>query len=217
MGEPNEQLERVLAAWSATPGINAPNPGASDADLDVAEQRLGRQLPAAAAALYRELDGGSMLEGNLQLFPLLSDSGKLAVTTASRLMRSWEWPIPDELVLFGGDGADDNYGLWLPATDQSRPVVVNVGAIFEERSFAIVGDDLAGFLLGHTAFYVLSVLDDEDAAAAVDLLGVPEQLRVLEGSDDDYDALLRWANPGLPDPRRGLAADEVAAYAGRTA
>jgi hypothetical protein len=224
-GSEAERLQRVLAAWSAAPSVNDPNPGAAEATLARAVERIGRQLPASAATLYRALDGGSMLEGNLNLFPLLSDSEKLAVTTASRLLRSWDWPIPDELVLFGDEGADDQLGLWLPVAGEGRPIVVAVAAIFEERSFAIVGDDLAGFLLGQTAFYLLSFAEDEDEdlAEAIDALGLPEHLRQLDvsGSDDEYHALLQWANPGLPDPRpdayrRGLTAAELAAHAKRS-
>jgi hypothetical protein len=212
----------VLAAWRAAPAINAPNPGASDADLATAAERLDRPLPDSLARLYRALDGGTMLEGNLDLFPLLSDSDKLAVTTASRLLRSWDWPIPDELVLFGAEGADDQLGLWLPIDGGGRPIVVAVGAVFEERSFAIVGDDLPGFLLAQTAFYLLSFADDEDTAEAVEALGLPEHLRALEehGSREERDALLAWANPALPDPHpdpygRGLSAAELARLGAR--
>jgi hypothetical protein len=219
---PDERLERVLGAWRATPGINNPNAGASDADIDTAQERLGRPLPAAMRELYSALNGGSMLEGSLNLLPLLSDSGRLALTTASDLLRSWEWPVPDDLVIFGDEGVDDQYGIWLAATGVGRPIVVVMGAVFEERSFAVVGDDVPGFLLARTAYYLLSYADVEDTADAIEALGVPEHLRVLDGSDDDYDALLQWANPGLPDPRpdpysRGLTADEVAAYARRPA
>jgi hypothetical protein len=223
-GSEAERLQRVLAAWSAAPSVNDPNPGASEATLASAVERIGRQLPASAATLYRALDGGSMLEGNLNLFPLLSDSEKLAVTTASRLLRSWDWPIPDELVLFGDEGADDQLGLWLPVACEGRPIVVAVAAIFEERSFAIVGDDLPGFLLGQTAFHLLSLAEDEDLAEAIDALGLPEHLRQLDvrGSHDEYHTLLQWANPGLPDPRpdayrRGLTEADVAAHARRPA
>jgi hypothetical protein len=219
-GSEAARLERVLAAWRAAPSVNDPNPGASDADLATAQERLGRKLPASAAALYRALNGGYMLEGNLNLLPLLSDSDKLALTTASRLLRSWDWPIPDELVVFGDEGADVQYGLWLPASGEGRPIVVAVGAVFEERSFAIVGDDLPGFLLARTAYYLLLLGDDEDTTEAVEALSLPEHLRTLEddGSDEEHDALLQWANPGLPDPhpdpyRRGLTAAELAAHA----
>jgi hypothetical protein len=219
----DERLERVLAAWSITPGLNDPNAGASGADIETAEARLGRPLPAVMRDLYSALNGGSMLEGTLNLLPLLSDSGKLALTTASNLLRSWEWPVPDELVIFGDEGADDQLGIWLPATGAGRPIVVSMGAVFEERSFAVVGDDLAGFLLARSAYSLLLSSDDpEETAGALEALGVPGQLRSLDedGSDVESDALLTWANPGLPDPhpdayRRGLTATEVAELARR--
>jgi hypothetical protein len=99
--------------------------------------------------------------------------------------------------------------------DGVRSLVVQLGEVFEERCLAVVGDDLASFLVGWTAYYLLVVGDETDTRAAVAALGVPDELRSLDegGSDDELFAVLRWANPGLPDPRpdpyeRGLTAAE---------
>jgi hypothetical protein len=76
-----------------------------------------------------------------------------------------------------------------------------MGAVFEERSFAVVGDDLQGFLLARSAYYLLLSSDDpEETAGALDALGVPGHLRSLDedGSDVESDALLAWVSPGLP-------------------
>jgi hypothetical protein len=211
-----DPLEKVLTAWSASAVLHSPNPGAQASDLERAQEDIGRPLPEAAIELYRELDGGELLHGNLNLLPLLPEGVTLAVTTSSDLLRSWDWPIPDELLIFGGDGTGDQFGMWLPTARDAQPLIVQVGEIFEERSFAIVGDDLPGFLLARTAFYLLSFADDEDTSAGLDALDLPDRLRALpsDGDDDVYYELLAWANPGLPDPRpdpykRGLTADEV--------
>ena len=215
-----ESLEKVLAAWSASADLHSPNPGAPPSDLERAQAEIGRPLPEDAIELYRELDGGELLHGNLNLLPLLPEGVTLAVTTSSALLRSWDWPIPDELLVFGGDGTGDQFGIWLPTARDARPLIVQVGETYDERSLAIVGDDLPGFLLARTAFYLLSFADDDDTSAGLDELDLPRELRALpaDGDDDTYFELLAWANPGLPDTRpdpyeRGLTAEEVGALA----
>jgi hypothetical protein len=215
-----DSLGKVLAAWNASADLHSPNPGASSDGLERAQGDIGRPLPDAAVDLYRALDGGSLLHGNLNLLPLLPEGVTLALTTSSDVLRSWDWPIPDELVIFGDNGAGDVFGIWLPPTRDAQPVIVQVGEIFEERSFAIVGDDLPSFLLAHSAFYLLSFLEDEDVADALAAIELPEHLRELdlEDSDEAYYELLLWANPELPDPRpdpytRGLTADEIGSLA----
>ena len=213
-------LGKVLAAWDASADLHSTNPGASSDGLERAQGEIGRPLPAAAVDLYRALDGGSLLHGNLNLLPLLPEGVTLALTTSSDVLRSWDWPIPDELLIFGDNGAGDVFGIWLPTARDAQPVIVQVGEIFEERSFAIVGDDLSSFLLAHSAFYLLSFAEDEDVDAALAAIGLPEHLRELdlEDGDEAYFELLLWANPELPDPRpdpytRGLTADEIGSLA----
>ena len=215
-----DSLAKVLSAWSASASLHSPNPGAPSHDIERAQADIGRPLPEDAVELYRELDGGELLHGNLNLLPLLPEGVTLAVTTSSDLLRSWDWPIPDELLIFGGDGTGDQYGIWLPTARDAQPLIVQVGEIFEERSFAIVGDDLPSFLLARTAFYLLSFSEDEDTSAGLAALALPDSLMGLpaDGDEDTYFELLAWANPELPDPRpdpynRGLTAAEVGALA----
>ena len=214
-----DSLVRVLAAWEASAGLHSPNPGASSDGLERAQSDIGRPLPEDAVDLYRELDGGSLLHGNLNLLPLLPDGVTLAVTTSSDLLRSWDWPIPDELLIFGGDGSGDQFGIWLPTARDARPLIVQVGEIYgDDRN--LVGDDLPSFLHAWTAYYLLSFSEDEDTSAGLAALELPGRLRALppDGDDDTYFELLAWANPELPDPRpdpyeRGLTAAEVSALA----
>jgi len=51
----------------------------------------------------------AFLQGNLMLYPLLPPGAgeTLALTTAAGLLRSWGWFVPDDLVVFGGDGSND--------------------------------------------------------------------------------------------------------------
>jgi hypothetical protein len=214
-----DSLGKVLAAWDASAELHSTNPGASSDGLERAQSEIGRPLPAAAVELYRTLDGGSLLHGNLNLLPLLPEGVTLALTTSSDVLRSWDWPIPDELLIFGDNGAGDVFGIWLPTTRDAQPVIVQVGEIFEERSFAIVGDDLSSFLLAHSAYHLLSFAEDEDVSAALAAIGLPEHLRESDLEDDEiYFELLLWANPELPDPRpdpytRGLTAAEIGSLA----
>src|SRR4051794_3642124 len=101
--DPATGLERVIAAWQLAGDAGDRRPGAADADLDRAEQALGRALPAPVRELYRWTDGGSFIEGNLSLHPLLPEAGDpddLALSSASEALRRWEWPVPEDLVVF---------------------------------------------------------------------------------------------------------------------
>jgi hypothetical protein len=214
-----DSLERVLAAWNASAGLHSPNPGASSDGLQRAQDEIGRPLPDAAVELYRELDGGSLLHGNLNLLPLLPEGVTLAVTTSADLLRSWDWPIPDELLIFGDDGSGDQFGIWLPTARDAQPLIVQVGEIYgDDRNLAIVGEDIPSFLLARTAYYLLLLRDEEETGAAIAQLDLPEHLQELGDGDDDFFELLAWASPGLPDPRpdpyeRGLTAAEVGSLA----
>ena len=214
-------IRQVLDAWALTAEMHEPEPAASEAELGRAARGLGRQLPADARAVYRTANGGAFLQGNLMLYPLLPPGGDdetLALTTASGLLRSWKWRVPDELVVFGSDGSDDLFGLWLPADGPARHLVVQIAEAFDDASLAVVGTDLAAFLRAWTAFYVLAAGDFDGAAAALDVLGVPSALRAAgeSASETQLHALLAWASPGLPDPRpdayaRGLTSEQVRA------
>jgi hypothetical protein len=216
-------LEKVLRAWDLSASLHRPNPAASAEEIALAERQLDRRLPASFKQLYAAAGGGSFLHGNLVLEPPLPRAGAdedMALTTASALLREAEWPIPHGLVTFGGNGADDHFGVWLPGDREARPLIVQIGEIFEDASFAVIGDDLASFLAGWSAYYLLLLGDEADAGPALDELGVPAQLRVQSSDlgDDDMDALLAWASPHLPDVHpdayeRGLTADDVAKVA----
>ena len=89
-----ESLDKVLAAWSASADLHSPNPGAPPHDLERAQAEIGRPLPEDAIELYRELDGGELLHGNLNLLPLLPEGVTLAVTTSSDSCARGTGPSP---------------------------------------------------------------------------------------------------------------------------
>jgi len=216
-------LAQVLRAWELSAPLHAPNPGCSADDLAEAARHLDRRLPAAFKQLYAVAGGGSFLHGNLVLEPLLpagGNDGASAVTTSADLLRAQDWPIPHGLVMIGGNGSDDLFGLWAPGDDEARPLVVQAGEVFEDASFAVVGDDLPSFLAGWTAYHLLLLGDELDVGPALDALGVPAQLRVQSSGlgDEDLDALLAWSSPHLPDVHpdpyeRGLTAGDLAQIA----
>ncbi len=191
-----DSLEKVLTAWGASADLHSPNPGASPRGIERAQDDIGRPLPDEAVDLYRELDGGSLLHGNLNLLPLLPEGVTLAVTTSSDLLRSWDWSIPDELLIIGDDGNGDQIGIWLPTSRDARPLIVQVGEIYgDDRNLAIVGDDLASFLLARTAHCLRLLADELETGDALTALDLPEHLQGLGDSDDDLFELLAWASP----------------------
>jgi hypothetical protein len=190
----SELDNRVLAAWTATAWLHEPRPPASLDELESVEQTIGRPLPGAFRELYQRYDGGSWLTGDLFLMPLQT-GGELSVAQASKTHREWDWPVPDELVLFGTDGGGDPLGLWLPAA-ATRPIVVKIGAIFEPGCMGIVGEDLNAFLRAWTAYYLL-LPDREATTAGLDALELPELLRSDDPDDETFAQILEWASPTI--------------------
>jgi hypothetical protein len=103
---------------------------------------------------------------------------------------------------------------------RARPIVVQIAEVFEDTCLAVVGDDLESFLRTWAAYYVALIGAADDVKAEFPEFELPEELASLEenGSDDEFYAILGWANPGLPDPRpdpyeRGLTAAQVREFA----
>lgn len=187
---------RILDAWAATRDMHDPNPPAAPDSVTAAEREIGRQLPPAFHELYLVHDGGNWLQQNLYLYPL-HDESELSVTNAAATYRGWEWPVPDEVVLFGNDGCGAPFGLWLPGVE-ARPLVVVVNAFFEPGCMGIVGQDLNAFLRDWTAYYLLP--PDGTTTAGLDALDVPEELRSHDPDDAVAAQVRKWADPTLPSP-----------------
>jgi hypothetical protein len=185
-------IEKIVASWSLS-GTSTLNPGATSEELKYVRRRLEKNFPDDFIALYEQCDGGDLLHGNIQLYPL--DGEDLSILRASAFLRRHDWPIPPELLVFAGDGQGGSFGLWLPKDGNSRPFVIEVGEIFEDGSLSVTGTSLTGFLRGRTAYYLLSL---ESPRAALEELGIPIEFRRRLNSSD-YDALIRWANPDLPE------------------
>lgn len=206
---PPVSMRQVLKSWILAEDAGGGPPGVSLESLAAVEEELERPLPEEVRELYRTFNGGDFAFSNLSI------EGLYSLTTQSDQLREWEWPIPDELVIFGGNGSDDMYGIWLPASNiPHAPVVVSVGEAMD--SYAVVGDTLAGFLAARSAYYLLSdFVDSFDPVPALDALGVPAELRIGFTWDDAFSFnLLNWANPNLPDKtpdsyQRGLSVAQI--------
>jgi hypothetical protein len=214
----DSDLERVLAAWRLSPAnsLQTAEP-ADEATIAAAERSLGRSLPDGLKALYRFSNGIDPLGGNLDFVPLTGSQDSGLVGLSMRL-RSGNWPIPDELMMFGTNGAGDQLGLWYPqdaAPDAPTPVVM-VGQVFEPASLALVGTDLPQFLRAWSGYYMVLL---SSPIEALDALGLPESLREID-DEAGLGPYFRWADPALADPNpdpyeRGLDAAGIAALIGR--
>ena len=180
-----------------------------------------RNIPDDLRVVCAEMGGRELLGGNLRIYPLESDDpDTLTVANASDRLRSWDWPVPDEMVVFGDDGQGDSFGLWVPRDGHGRPVVVQIGAVFEEACLAVVAEDLECFLRAWGTYYGLLFGDPAWVEELIRELEVPEELTSLDedGSDEEFYAVLAWACPGLPDPKpdpyeRGITAEQVNEFA----
>ena len=65
----------------------------------------GRTIPEDLRVVCAEMAGQELLGGNLRIYPLEADDpDTLTVANASDRLRSWDWRVPDELVVFGNNG-----------------------------------------------------------------------------------------------------------------
>jgi SMI1 / KNR4 family (SUKH-1) len=186
-------LEPLLEAWQRSAHLHDLRSGASERDLAAAEADLGRSLPESVRALYRVTNGAALLDGNLNIDPLRGETP--ALVGGSDWLRSVEWTIPEELVVFGNNGSGDSFGVWLARRSSSDGPVIQIAEVGD--GYAVAGTGLVPFLTWWTAYYLLLLEAGRDALRA---LGVPERLWRANPDDELVGELSRWADPGLPDP-----------------
>jgi hypothetical protein len=187
------RLEAVVEAWRRSMRHHTFEAGLDNDEIEAVEYELGLKFPGAFRALYEMSDGLSLCHGNVTFAPMDMGDGVLSIRNFSRKLRSWKWEIPKEVVVFGGDGSDGTYGLWLPEGTPRKPdcAVVEIG---EAKGLALRATNLCSFLTWKTAYFLL--LDGE--IKALDAVELPGDLRVDDG--DQYARLIRWADPEVPDP-----------------
>jgi hypothetical protein len=199
------ELDPILEAWRLTSEQHEWPRSATDAEIAEAEQVVGRSFPPALRAIYQIGDGPSLFHGNLNFNPIRPGEDTLALPLASKQLREWSWPIPDELIVFADDGCDEHFGIWIPvgSSEQSPHPVIWVGSIFDEpKCLAVIGTGICEFLRIWTAFQQLNDKQTWEESpmphAALDALSVPPQWREEVLKDADLRDL-SWADPGLPD------------------
>ncbi|MCH7924668.1 MAG: SMI1/KNR4 family protein [Planctomycetes bacterium] len=204
------ELVPLVHCWSLSKSHHEWSPGASDEEINRAEDSLKRRLPTVLRAIYEMSNGLGLVGGNLNFVPLeSSDNSKLTLVSLSSMMRESDWSVPEEFLVFGDDGGDSQFGLWLPEGEafvDDYPVI----ELVETEVMAIAGTSLCRFLKGRTAFYLLA---EGAAAKSLDALGLPSELRTENLDDDNFVRITQWADPGipdpLPDPYKGVTADEL--------
>ncbi|HEX7591373.1 MAG TPA: SMI1/KNR4 family protein [Candidatus Limnocylindrales bacterium] len=172
--------------------------------LLVVEAKLGRDLPAGLKRFYEVSDGAELVDGNLNAVPAIGP-GEMLLLDYSEWLRDAEWPIPEEVLMFGGDGSDELFGLWYPSdaapTDPTR--IVEIAEIFEPGCMAIVGTDLPVFLRGRIAYHLAYYFEsDPTLGPALEAIGLPRKLweraSTQQSHRDSMAPCLEWAGPTLP-------------------
>lgn len=195
-------MEIILKAWSLASELNSREEPATTQDIASVEAAVSYSLPHDFRRLYSYSNGASLFNGNFNYHPL-SAVDRLSLRSASIQLREWEWPIPKEVLVFGDNGSDDQFGLWMPTTKNKNLAqpIIQIGEIFEPGCMAFAGSSLLNFLLTYTSLYLML---EEGFESALDLLGVPKKLRTNDPDDDDFVKIRNWADPNLtgysPDP-----------------
>jgi hypothetical protein len=192
-----DHIEAVLAALRASPDLHELRAPADEMSLLVVEARLGRELPASLKRLYGVMDGCHLFGGNLTIVPAMGP-GEMRLLDYSEWLRDAEWPIPDEVVMFGDTGGDEVLGLWFPpdADPKGSTPVVEIGEIFEPDCMSVSGSDFPAFLRGWCAYYLALY---EAPAEALRSIGLPVELWPKERTRS-IAPYLAWADPALPRP-----------------
>lgn len=194
-------LADVIRSWQLSAELHVLQPGATERDLSTTEMAIGTRIPQPLRALYEFSNGLDLLDGNLDILPLATEDDRLCVADASKRYREWGFMVPTDVVVFGGDGSDGTYGIWIPNPPRpgSPNPVIEIGNTFEPRCMAAHGTSLIPFLASRTAYYLMLCGSD---TSALDALGVPTSLRrePHELDDEAFARLRSWADPGLSDP-----------------
>lgn len=204
-------IQTLFDAWQATGIDPSVNPPATEAEIRVAEEKIGASLPAPLREVYLLFNGGWFWE--LEFFTALEPKGySYILTEGNEQFIESGWRIPKEIRLFAGVGGEEHFGIWLPAC--GNPIynhpIIEVGELPDEDGcMGVAGTNFISFLRGSSAYSLMvAELDPPREAAFLDTLEVPQRLR-NEHFDEESDnpledvhfrELRKWADPQLPDP-----------------
>jgi len=194
-------LQELVRAWQITASFHSFNPPATERDLEKVELELGFHLPVPLRELYLFSNGMHLLRGNLNIYPLLPENGKRALSNASIQCREL-FQIPPEVLVFGDNGSDEHYGIWNTEIKSEifKHPILEIGELFVDPDcMTVVATDLSPFLYGTTAFYILSSAGSNEA---LDVIGLPQEIRTGKdvSSNEHFSYIRKWIDPLLPDP-----------------
>ena len=191
-------LDALIRCWQITSEFHSFKPGATEDEIVSVEQELGFRLPEAVRELYRFSDGLDLCEGNLSFYPLRIHSNDMSLCHASAWLRACHWPIPETVLVFGGNGSGEPYGLWTgPHAARFPEPVILVGEVFRTACMSVSASAILPFLACETASYLQMQGLGE---IAHDILGVPRSILDLEPGDDEaLEAIFVWADPQVLD------------------
>lgn len=190
------ELEPLIRSWHLSRDHHEWAPGATDQQIEQAERAVNKRFPRALRAVYEISNGIGLVGGNLNFDPLVSSRGH-SLADLAKMLRQGSRKAPDELLLFGNDGSESIFGLWLPgqSTELKDCPVIELGE--DQCGMAIAGTSLCRFLRWRTGYYLLL---EEANPKSLDALGLPVDLRVDEFDDDHLARLIHWADPEILDP-----------------
>lgn len=155
-------------------------------------------VPAPLRPFYQRINGAALFDGDLLFFAASGPPDEDGtVQHASRLAREAEWPIPQEVILFGRDTGGEVLGVWTGPRDAAKypsPVVLT-GLLFQPAAHALLATSFERYLLTTTVWHCFGT---EYADVAFRCFHVPPDLQVDEVEEVDADDWFAWADPRLP-------------------
>ncbi len=175
---------------------------ATESEHEVGSPARGADLayvPAPLRPLYQRMDGAALFDGDLLFFPANGDMDEDGtVRHASRLAREAEWPIPQEVILFGRDTGGEVLGVWIGPRNADRfpsPILLT-GLLFQPAAHSLLATSFERYLLTTTVWHCFGT---ELSVEAFRDFQVPKHLQVGELEDLDAEAWFAWADPALPE------------------
>jgi hypothetical protein len=123
-------------------------------DIENFESFHHMKLPPEILAFYGTTNSLHVFNNCLRIEPLISENG-FSVSNASDLHRSWQWPVPLEMYIFGDDGSGSPFGFWISGNTPGITPIVQMGEIFEPECMTICALSFSSFLISQFSFRLL--------------------------------------------------------------
>lgn len=180
-------FEQLLKTWEMSALKNTLSAPASDGELLEAERRLQIKLPDDLRKFYQITNGVSLLDGNINLYPLL---GEVGISTRSNDLRSWGWEISDDVVIVGDNGAGNLFAILKQLLSVESVPIIEIQEPGGE--YGLAGSTFERFLHGRTIYYLLG---DKKNLKALQALGVVTELCDSEPDDDALLLIAKYCDP----------------------